>query len=338
MTDGAADERFMRLAMANASTVRLTTRPNPWVGCVVVTDDGDVFQGATSEPGGPHAEIHALLGAGDKAKGATLYVTLEPCAHTGRTGPCVDAIIESGVRRVVFGIEDPDTLVAGRGAARLRKAGVDLTGGVLAEEVTRQLAPYLTHRRTGRPHVVLKLALTLDGYIAAPDGSSTWITGAEARADAHRLRAESDAIVVGAGTVRADDPMLTVRNFTPANAVPTTGLDPLRVVLGRVPAGARIAPALEHQGDIAALLDELGGRGVLQLMVEGGADVAGQFHRGGLVDEYVLYLAPAFIGGDRGRRVFAGEGAPTMAELTRGRFVAVDRLGDDLRIVVVVER
>jgi diaminohydroxyphosphoribosylaminopyrimidine deaminase/5-amino-6-(5-phosphoribosylamino)uracil reductase len=338
VTDGTADERFMRLAMANASTVRLTTRPNPWVGCVVVTDAGDLFQGATSEPGGPHAEIHALLDAGDKAKGATLYVTLEPCAHTGRTGPCVDAIIESGVRRVVFGIEDPDTLVAGRGAARLRKAGVDVTGGVLAEEVTRQLAPYLTHRRTGRPHVVLKLALTLDGYIAAPDGSSTWITGAEARADAHRLRAESDAIVVGAGTVRADDPMLTVRNFTPANGVPTTGLDPLRVVLGRVPAGARIAPALEHRGDIAALLDDLGGRGVLQLMVEGGADVAGQFHRGGLVDEYVLYLAPAFMGGDRGRRVFAGEGAPTMAELTRGRFVAVDRLGDDLRIVVVVER
>ncbi|HUP75365.1 MAG TPA: bifunctional diaminohydroxyphosphoribosylaminopyrimidine deaminase/5-amino-6-(5-phosphoribosylamino)uracil reductase RibD [Acidimicrobiales bacterium] len=338
MTDGAADERFMRLAMANASTVRLTTRPNPWVGCVVVTGDGDVFQGATSEPGGPHAEIRALLVAGDKANGATLYATLEPCAHTGRTGPCVDAIIESGVRRVVLGIEDPDALVAGRGVARLRDAGIHVTGGVLAEEVTRQLAPYLTHRRTGRPHVVLKLALTLDGYIAAPDGSSTWITGAAARADAHRLRAESDAVVVGAGTVRADDPMLTVRNFTPANAVPTAGLDPLRVVLGRVPAGARVAPALEHQGDIAALLDDLGKRGVLQLMVEGGADVAGQFHRAGLVDEYVLYLAPAFMGGDRGRRVFAGEGAPTMAELTRGRFVAVDRLGDDLRIVVVVER
>ena len=228
--------------------------------------------------------------------------------------------------------------VAGRGISRLRDAGIEVTSGVLADEVTRQLAPYLTHRRTGRPHVVLKLALTLDGYIAAPDGSSTWITGAAARADAHRLRAESDAVLVGAGTVRADDPLLTVRNFTPANAVPTAGLDPLRVVLGRVPAGARIAPALEHQGDIAALLDDLGARGVLQLMVEGGADVAGQFHRAGLVDEYVLYLAPAFMGGDRGQRAFAGEGAPTMAELTRGRFVAIDRLGDDLRIVVVVER
>ena len=238
----------------------------------------------------------------------------------------------------MIGIEDPDDQVAGRGASRLRDANIDVTSGVLTDDIARQLAPYLTHRRTGRPYVVLKLALTLDGYIAAPDGSSAWITGAAARADAHRLRAESDAVVVGAGTVRADDPLLTVRNFTPANPVPAAGLDPLRVVLGRVPPGARVAPAFEHQGEITALLDELGGRGVLQLMVEGGADVAGQFHRAGLVDEYVLYIAPAFMGGDSGRRAFAGEGAPTMAELTRGRFVSVDRLGDDLRIVVVVAR
>jgi len=338
VADDATDERFMRLALANARTVRLATSPNPWVGCVVVAADGDVFQGATSEPGGPHAEIHALRDAGDKARGSTLYTTLEPCAHTGRTPPCVDAIIEAGVRRVVIGIDDPDEHVGGRGAQRLRDAHVHVDSGVLADEVARQLAPYLTHRRTGRPHVVLKLALTLDGYIAAPDGSSTWITGPDARADAHRLRAESDAVLVGAGTVRNDDPMLTVRNFTAADAVPAAGLDPLRVVLGKVPTGARVAPALEYQGDLESLLDDLGGRGVLQLMVEGGADVAGQFHRAGLVDEYVLYLAPAFMGGDRGQRAFAGEGAATMAELARGRFVAIDRLGDDLRIVVVVER
>jgi diaminohydroxyphosphoribosylaminopyrimidine deaminase/5-amino-6-(5-phosphoribosylamino)uracil reductase len=336
--DCPTDERFMRLAMANAATVRLATSPNPWVGCVVVSADGDVFQGATSEPGGPHAEVDALSRAGEHAVGATLYVTLEPCAHTGRTPPCVDAIIDARVQRVVVAIEDPDSNVAGRGVRHLRDRGVDVTTGVLATEVARQLAPYLTHRRTGRPHVVLKLALTLDGFIAAPDGSSNWITGAAARADAHRLRAESDAIVVGAGTVRTDDPMLTVRDFTPAHAAPTAGLDPLRVVLGRVPPGARIAPAIEHQGDLAALLDDLGRRGVLQLMVEGGAHVAGQFHRGGFVDEYVLYLAPAFMGGERGRQAFAGPGAPTMAELTRGRFVSVDRLGDDLRIVVVVDR
>jgi diaminohydroxyphosphoribosylaminopyrimidine deaminase/5-amino-6-(5-phosphoribosylamino)uracil reductase len=332
------DERFMRLAIANAATVRLATSPNPWVGCVVVTADGDVFQGATNEPGGPHAEAEALQRAGSAARGAELYVTLEPCAHTGRTPPCTDAIIASGVRRVVVAIDDPDRQVAGRGTQALRDHGIDVTTGVLSDEVTRQLAPYLTHRRTGRPHVVLKLALTLDGYIAAPDGSSTWITGAAARADAHRLRAESDAIVVGAGTVRADDPQLTVRDFTPAHAAPSTGLDPLRVVLGHMPQGARVAPALEHDGDIASLLDELGRRGVLQLMVEGGAHVAAQFHRGGFVDEYVLYLAPALMGGEHGRRPFAGDGASTMAELTRGRFVSVDRLGDDLRIVVVVNR
>ena len=338
MTGDVTDERFMRLAIANAATVRLTTRPNPWVGCVIVTPDGGVFQGATHEPGGPHAEIDALRRAGDKARGATLYVTLEPCAHTGRTPPCTDAIIDAGVRRVVIAIEDPDPHVAGRGVAQLRAHEIDVDTGLLADDVSRQLAPYLTHRRTNRPHVVLKLALTLDGYIAAPDGSSTWITGAAARADAHRLRAESDAIVVGAGTVRSDDPALTVRDFTPVHGVPAAGLDPLRVVLGRVPPGARIAPAIEHEGDLSSLLDDLGRRGVLQLMVEGGAHVAGQFHRAGLVDEYVLYVAPAMMGGDDGRRAFAGEGAPTMAELTRGRFVSVDRLGDDLRIVVVVDR
>ena len=188
-----------------------------------------------------------------------------------------------------------------------------------------------------RPYTMLNMTSTVDGR-ASIGGRSGAISSPADRELFHALRASVDAVIVGAGTVRADDPMLTVRNFTPANAVPTAGLDPLRVVLGRVPAGARIAPALEHQGDIAALLDDLGGRGVLQLMVEGGADVAGQFHRAGLVDEYVLYLAPAFMGGDRGQRAFAGEGAPTMADLTRGRFVAIDRLGDDLRIVIVVER
>ena len=338
MIDRATDERFMRLAIANAATVRLTTRPNPWVGCVIVAPEGDVFQGATSEPGGAHAEVDALRRAGANAADATLYATLEPCAHTGRTPPCTDAIIAARIRRVVIAIEDPDPNVGGRGVAQLRERGIDVTTGVLADDVTRQLAPYLTHRRTNRPHVVLKLALTLDGYIAAPDGTSTWITGAAARADAHRLRAESDAIVVGAGTVRADDPALTVRDFTPTYGAPPAGLDPLRVVLGHVPPGARVAPAIEHAGDLAPLLDDLGRRGVLQLMVEGGAHVAGAFHRGGFVDEYVLYVAPAIMGGDGGRRAFAGEGAVTMAELTRGRFASVDRLGDDLRIVVVVDR
>src|SRR3954447_18243453 len=204
------DDRLMGQAIAAAAMARPITSPNPWVGAVIVSPDHAVFSGATQPPGGAHAEIGALSAAGDRARNATVYVTLEPCAHTGRTPPCADALVEAGVRRVVVGIEDPEDHVAGRGIDRLRAAGIDVEVGLLGDEVTAQLAPYLKHRRTGRPWVVLKLAATLDGHSAAPDGSSRWITGREARADAHRLRAVSDAVIVGAGTVRADDPALTV--------------------------------------------------------------------------------------------------------------------------------
>jgi diaminohydroxyphosphoribosylaminopyrimidine deaminase/5-amino-6-(5-phosphoribosylamino)uracil reductase len=329
------DLHRMQRAIANAARARLLAPPNPWVGAVVVSRDGSMFDGATSEPGGPHAEIDALRAAGDAARGATLYATLEPCSHHGRTGPCADAVIAAGVARVVVGIEDPDHQVAGSGIARLRAAGVAVEVGVAADEIAEQLHAYLAHRRTGRPYVVLKLAATLDGRIAAPDGSSQWITGAEARADAHRLRAESDAVIVGAGTVRADDPSLTVRDHQPPIPQrPRRGLDPQRIVLGAVPAGARVEPARTHTGDIDSLLDTLGAEGVVQVLVEGGADVAGRFHRGGFVDEYVLYVAPALTGGDDSRPLFAGAGIATMRELWRGRFVAVDRLGDDVRLVL----
>ena len=177
---------------------------------------------------------------------------------------------------------------------------------------------------------MLKLAATLDGRTAAPDGSSRWITGPEARGDVHRLRAESDAVLVGAGTVRADDPALTVRD----DSEQLSGRQPLRVVLGHAPAEARVHPALEVDGDLGAVLDELGRRGVLQLLVEGGAHVAHEFHRDGLVDRYVFYIAPAFLGGDDGRPVFAGPGAATMADAWRGRLVSVRRLGADVRIDV----
>jgi diaminohydroxyphosphoribosylaminopyrimidine deaminase/5-amino-6-(5-phosphoribosylamino)uracil reductase len=225
---------------------------------------------------------------------------------------------------VVVAVEDPDPLVAGRGIARLRAAGIDVELGVEADAVADVLAPYLKHRRTGRPWVVLKLAVTLDGRIAAPDGTSRWLTGPEARADAHRLRAESDAILVGAGTVRADDPELTVRN--------APGTDPLRVVLGTAPPGSRVLPALELSGPLGGVLDELGRRGVLQVLVEGGAQVAHDFHAEGLVDRYVLYLAPALFGGDDARGAFAGPGAPTVTELWRGRIIGVQRIGEDLRV------
>ena len=325
------DERFMRRAIANAEGARLLTSPNPWVGAVLVTDDGAVHDGATEAPGARHAEIVALESAGEAARGATVYTTLEPCDHVGRTGPCTTALIAAGVRRVVMAVDDPDPKVSGSGTARLVAAGVDVTSGVLADQVLDQLAPYLKHRRTGRPWVILKLASTLDGFLAAPDGSSKWITGPEARADAHRLRAQSDAVLVGAGTVRADDPSLTVRDFTPAEPV-DRDLDPLRVVLGSAAGDAKAQPMIELGGDLAAVLDTLGERGVLQLLVEGGSKVAGDFHRAGLVDRYVVYIAPAVLGGDDGRSLFSGAGAATISAMFRGQFVSVRQLGGDLRV------
>jgi diaminohydroxyphosphoribosylaminopyrimidine deaminase/5-amino-6-(5-phosphoribosylamino)uracil reductase len=197
---------------------------------------------------------------------------------------------------------------------------------VLAAEVERQLAAYLHHRRTGRPWVTLKLAATLDGRTAAPDGSSRWITGEEARADVHRERADHDAVLVGAGTVRADDPELTVRHVD--------GRDPLRVVLGSAPEGARVHPCLELSGELGEVLDHLGGSGVLSVLVEGGPTVASAFSSADLVDRYLLYVAPAVLGGDDGPPVLRGPGAPTIDAAWRGRFTSVEQLGSDVRLEV----
>jgi diaminohydroxyphosphoribosylaminopyrimidine deaminase/5-amino-6-(5-phosphoribosylamino)uracil reductase len=323
------DETLMARAVRNAATVRSSTSPNPWVGAVLVAADGTAYDGATEPPGGRHAEIVALdaaRAAGADTAGSTVAVTLEPCCHVGRTGPCTEALLAAGVARVVVAVADPDPNVAGRGIDALAAAGVDVRIGLGASAVEAQLAPYLHHRRTGRPFVVLKLAASLDGRTAAPDGSSRWITGPEARADAHRLRAESDAVLVGAGTVRADDPELTVRAVA--------GPDPLRVVLGTAPPGARVHPCLELAGDLDDVLEQLGAKGVLQLLVEGGPTVAGSFHRAGLVDRYVLYLAPSLFGGDDGRPLLSGPGAATIADVWRGRITSVEPLGHDLRITV----
>jgi diaminohydroxyphosphoribosylaminopyrimidine deaminase / 5-amino-6-(5-phosphoribosylamino)uracil reductase len=314
----------MRQAVAAAAAVQGTTAPNPWVGAVLVTADGAVHTGATSPPGGDHAEVVALRAAGATAAGATLYCTLEPCSHHGRTPPCADAVIAAGVSRVVVGIEDPDPKVAGRGLRRLREAGVEVTVGVAAADVADQLEAYLHHRSTGRPFVTLKLAATLDGGTAAPDGSSRWITGTEARTDVHRLRARCDAVMVGAGTVRADDPALTVRHVS--------GADPRRIVLGTAPAAAQVHPCWEVSGPMPDVLADLGRRGVVDLLVEGGPSVAGEMHRAGLVDHYVLYLAPALFGGAGAAALFAGPAAATMEEVWRGRITAVTRLGADLRL------
>lgn len=341
----------MLRAVSQAEAVRGLTSPNPWVGAIVVpptvgeptgpevrgipeeeADPSGWFPGVTAPPGGPHAEVAALARAGDHAELSTLYVTLEPCAHHGRTPPCTDAIIAAGVRRVVIGTVDPDDQVAGRGIAALRRAGIDVEVGVAGEAVAQQLAAYLHHRRTGRPWVVLKLASTLDGRTAAPDGTSRWITGEAARIDVHRLRARSDAVLVGAGTVRADDPALTVR--LPAGDPDHRSADqqPRRVVLGRIPPGAAVRPALEVSGNLEGILTDLGGQGILQLLVEGGANVAHSFHAAGLVDRYVLYLAPALFGGDDARPLFSGPGAPTLAEVWRGTIRSATSLGDDLRV------
>ena len=321
------DERYMGMAVEAAEAVAGRTSPNPWVGAVLVSDGGEVFVSATAPHGGPHAEARVLSVAGDRARDATLYCTLEPCVHVGRNPPCLDAIVEAGVNRVVVGITDPDRRVDGRGVAGLSAAGVSVTQGVLAGSIEAQLAPYLKHRETGLPYVVLKMGTTLDGRTAAPDYSSRWITGDEAREDVQRLRARCDAIVVGARTVSTDNPSLTVRlpDFAAAE-------QPLRVVLGPASAEAKVQPALSWSDSLEALLEELGRRGCLQVLVEGGATVAGEFHRRRLVDRYRFYISPKLMGGSDGRPVLDGPGAASMAEIWTGRLLDVTRLGDDLRV------
>ncbi len=358
------DDEFMSQAIAAAELARLRTPPNPWVGCVLVRDGVVIGTGATQPPGGPHAEVEALTAAGD-AHGASAYVTLEPCSHHGRTPPCADALIAAGITRVVVAIEDPDADVAGQGLARLRAAGIDVTVGVGADRVARQLAPYLHHRRTGRAFALLKTAMSLDGRTSAADGSSQWITGPEARADAHRLRAESQAIVVGPATARADRPSLTVRDAPVAPAG-----QPLRVLLdakGQVPvagplfdtalastlvvttaaaaatvhdewsaAGAKVVtvdPGVDGRGvDLVAVLSLLGTEhGVLQAMIEGGGKLHGAFVAEGLADRIVTYVAPVVLG-ERGRAVVAYPGPDALAAATRLQVSDVRPIGADVRI------
>ncbi|MEO5975167.1 MAG: bifunctional diaminohydroxyphosphoribosylaminopyrimidine deaminase/5-amino-6-(5-phosphoribosylamino)uracil reductase RibD [Ilumatobacteraceae bacterium] len=320
------DEQAMQLAVATAAQARLRSRPNPWVGAVITNSSGVIATGATEAVGGAHAEIVALRAAGERARGATLYTTLEPCHHIGRTGPCTKAIIDAGISRVVVGVVDPDEQVSGRGITAMRQAGISVEVGVCSQEVTAQLEPYLHHRRTKRPFVVLKMASTIDGRTSAADGTSQWITGEDARRRVHELRAESDAILVGAGTVRVDDPYLNVRDVA--------GESPRRIVLGNIDAGAHVHPCLEYNGDLSSLLDTLGGEGVVQLLVEGGPRVAASFHSQGLVNRYIMHIAPVIAGGDDANPVFRGSGAGTMAEMWRGRIVATTRLGDDIEIIL----
>lgn len=320
-------EALMRRAMHMADTARMRARPNPWVGAVVVCASGAMFDGATQEPGQAHAEIEAMnaaRAAGESLTGATLYTTLEPCSHTGRTGPCARAIIDAGITHVVAAIADPDEKVSGNGFAMLRAAGVNVTIGVCADDVTQQLAAYLHHRRTGRPFVMLKMATTLDARTSIPRGPR-WITGDEARVRVHQLRAESDAILVGAGTVRADNPELTVRHVD--------GPSPRRVVLtsSPLPPDAAVHPCMQWSGDIDDLLDDLGRDGVLQLMVEGGPTVATAFHERGLIDRYVFHIAPVIAGSDDTPGVFIDK---EFASVSEYGLVSAGAYGADLEIVL----
>jgi len=316
-------------AVRAASAAPARTAPNPCVGAVVVAADESVHHGATTPPGGPHAEIVAMraaVDAGASLAAATVFTTLEPCNHQGRTPACTEALIEARVARVVVGMADPDPLVSGSGIERLRSAGVRVDVGVAGDEVRTQLRSYIHHRSTGRPFVTLKMAATLDGRTAAADGSSQWITGEQARIDVHAIRAASDGILVGAGTVRADDPSLTVRHVE--------GADPARYVLGTVPGNAKVLPCTELSGELIDVLDSIGNDGVIDLLVEGGAQVAADFHDSGLVDRYVLYVAPALMGSDESRPLLAGQGSPSIADLWRGRVVDVRLLGSDIKVTI----
>ena len=321
------DDALMRLAIEVAGTARTRSSPNPWVGAVVLSESGRVAGvGATAPVGGPHAEVTALQQAGDAAENGTLFVTLEPCCHTGRTPPCTEAIIEANIRRVVIGMIDPDERVAGNGVTALQAAGVVVDAGICESEVSEQLLPYAHHRRTGRPFVLAKIAATLDGHTAAGDGTSQWITGERARQDAHRLRAESDAIIVGAGTVRTDDPSLTVRHVE--------GRDPLRVVLGSAPAAARVHPCIEWQSSLEELLDDLGERGCLQVLVEGGATVMRSFYEADLIDRWAVYIAPGFMGGSPAYPLISTTPATSIADFTRGAIMQTHTLDGDVLLLV----
>lgn len=323
-------EDLMAIAIAEGEKARLHAPPNPWVGAIIVnTDDVIVGQGHTQAPGDAHAEIEALRQAGESARGATMVVTLEPCNHHGRTGPCVEAIIQAGVTRVVIGIGDPDARVAGTGVEALRRAGIDVVTDVLHEEVQDQLAPYLWHRRTGRPYVVAKVAATLDGRVAMGDRSSQWITDEEARLDAHLLRAQSQAIVVGAETVRRDDPSLTAR-------LGDVVIEPLRVVLGTAPESARIHPCLEMKGEPDRVLENLAAHDVLQVLIEGGPTTLGRFLEAGLVNRLVWYIAPAWAGASHTLGALEHLTTPSMKNLRRGHLVSVRTIGENIRIDVEV--
>jgi diaminohydroxyphosphoribosylaminopyrimidine deaminase/5-amino-6-(5-phosphoribosylamino)uracil reductase len=361
------DDIWMRRALELAARGTGLVSPNPLVGAVVVHGDEVVGEGWHEGPGRPHAEVVALEAAGDRARGATLYLTLEPCAHHGRTPPCAPRVAGSGVVRVVAAMRDPNPLVDGRGLAILEEAGVEVRLGVLEADAFRLNEAFVKHLHTGLPFVTLKMAASLDGKVAARDGSSRWISGAEARSEVHRMRSAADAVMVGAGTAIRDDPSLTVR------LAGWAGRPPLRVIVdgrGIVPETSKVftdglAPTLvatthaapahrrrawERSGaevlvlpgagasliPLDSLLSELGKRDVQRLLLEGGPTLNWEAVRSGLVDEIVLFLAPLLVGGEEAPSILMGSGIPTIAETVPLEIREVSRLGSDVKVVARV--
>jgi diaminohydroxyphosphoribosylaminopyrimidine deaminase / 5-amino-6-(5-phosphoribosylamino)uracil reductase len=360
-------EVHMRRALALAARGWGRVSPNPMVGCILVRDGRVVGEGWHEGPGTEHAEAMAIRVAGDRATGSTAFVTLEPCIHHGRTPPCVPALLEARVEAVIAAVRDPNPIVDGGGFRALREAGLVVEEGLLADAARRQNVAFLTHARTGRPFVVLKMASSLDGKAAARDGTSRWITGPPARADVQRLRAWSDAVVVGAGTAIADDPSLSVRDPAFASARP-----PLRVVVdtsGRVPGDGRafdaaaptlvatteLAPAGRRQEwldagadvivldrdasggvSLRALIQTLGKRDVQGVLMEGGPTLAWSAVRDGVVDRLVLYLASSIVGGDAAPGWLGGAGFAPIARAASVDVVSVERIGSDLKVVADV--
>lgn len=362
------DVHYMTRAIELARRGLYTTQPNPRVGCVLVRDGAVVGEGWHRKAGEPHAERNALADAGDNARGATAYVTLEPCSHHGRTPPCADGLIEAGVARVVAAMVDPNPQVAGQGMARLAAAGIETHTGVLQADAAALNPGFIKRMTCGRPYVRCKLAMSLDGRTAMASGESQWITGAAARKDVQRLRARSDAIVTGIGTVLADDPSMNVRLSAPE--LPGVGSDdylrqPLRVVLDsrlRMPASAKMLslpgdtlvltcvedlahgvelasagaevlslPASDGELSLPAVLDELGRRQVNEVLVEAGPVLAGAALAAGLIDELIVYLAPHIMG-DAARGLFHLPGLERMADRVPLKITDIRAVGDDWRI------
>ncbi|MGB9802403.1 bifunctional diaminohydroxyphosphoribosylaminopyrimidine deaminase/5-amino-6-(5-phosphoribosylamino)uracil reductase RibD [Desulfofundulus sp.] len=351
----------MKMALDLARQALGRTSPNPMVGAVLVKDGQVVGRGYHARAGTPHAEIHALNEAGERAAGATLYVTLEPCCHWGRTGPCTEAILAAGVKRVVAAMPDPNPLVAGRGLELLRQAGVEVTVGVLEGEARKLNEVFIKYITTGSPFVALKAAMSLDGKIATRTGESRWITGPQARLAVHHLRDRYDAILVGVNTVLKDNPSLTTR-------IPgKEGKDPLRVIvdsLARTPPDARVitqqstvptivavterAPQenlrrLEEAGaqilvvsgsgsrvDLTLLMKELARREITSVLVEGGGEIHASFLESRLVDKVIWFIAPVIIGGRQAPGPVAGEGPARLLEAVRLRDVSLTRYGEDI--------